>query len=75
MSELTYEQIRDARLRNGTWTLHRYGDEGGGGMAIGPRDEGPDDLPGTVPTGNPETLPGWPLTAAKAMPFVPKTIS
>jgi hypothetical protein len=75
MSELTAEEIRDARIRNGTWTLHRYGDEGGGGLVIDPRGEGPDNEPGTTAAANPETLPGWPLTAAKAACFVEKIVS
>lgn len=74
MSELTYEQIRDARLRNGTWTAHRYGEAGGGGMVTDPRDEGPDDDPETGAASGPVTQPNGPLTAAKAACFVEKVV-
>lgn len=39
-----------------------------------PPPEEPYELPGTEPAWEPETLPGRPLTAKDAAPFVPKAI-
>jgi hypothetical protein len=74
MSELTWEEVRDIRLRSGNWIAHRYGEAGGGGMVTGPRDEGPDDDPGTEAASGPVTQPNGPLTAAKAACFVEKVV-
>jgi len=40
-----------------------------------PPPEEPYELEGTEPAWEPSTLPGRPLTAAEAAPFVPKIIS
>jgi hypothetical protein len=40
-----------------------------------PPPEQPYEMPGTEPAWEPSTLPNRPLTAAEAMPFVPKIIS
>lgn len=40
-----------------------------------PSGEEPYQLPGTAPALEPGTLPGGPLTAAKAEPLIPKIIA
>lgn len=45
-----------------------------GGVSEPPPEE-PYELEGTEPAWEPSTLPGWPLTAAEAAPFVRKVIA